>query len=83
MKPDAIAITAIDERHDQATELTFRDLEREVARWAEALRNLGVGVGDRVAGKSWSEAINFSFESQDRIVTDLEQLFCLTISTAL
>lgn len=52
MKPDAIAITAVSEEVDQSTELTFRDLEYKVAQWAETLRSLGVGIGDRVASES-------------------------------
>lgn len=49
MKPDGIAVTAVSEGDGKPIELTFRDLEREVARWAEALRSLGIGIGDRVA----------------------------------
>ncbi|KAJ5812016.1 hypothetical protein N7474_008317 [Penicillium riverlandense] len=47
-KPDAIAVTAYSEIDAQTRQLTFRELEDGVARWAHALRNLGVGVGDRV-----------------------------------
>lgn len=55
-KPDAVAVTGLSEGSEDAEELTFVQLEREVARWASALRNLGVGPGDRVASESTSIA---------------------------
>lgn len=61
MKPDGIAVTAVSEGDGKPIELTFRDLEREVARWAEALRSLGIGIGDRVAGRSRRGAMGYLF----------------------
>jgi acetoacetyl-CoA synthetase len=52
LKPDGIAVTTLDEAHFVKSEdYTFRQLERRTAVWANALKRLGVGVGDRVAGK--------------------------------
>ncbi|KAL3468905.1 hypothetical protein BJX99DRAFT_265708 [Aspergillus californicus] len=48
-RPDATALTAVKEGLDDVERLTFRQLEQRVAAWAVALRQLGVGVGDRVA----------------------------------
>lgn len=61
MKPDGIAITAIGEGDENPIELTFRELEYEVARWAEGLRSIGVGIRDRVAGRCRQKPINFLF----------------------
>lgn len=47
--PDSIAVTAVREDGADEIELTFKELESEVARWAHALRQQGIGVGDRVA----------------------------------
>ncbi|MEU8132292.1 acetoacetate--CoA ligase [Streptodolium elevatio] len=47
--PDAMVLTAVTE-DGGVQNLTWRDLERQVAGAAELLRDLGVGPGDRVAG---------------------------------
>ncbi|PVH68977.1 acetoacetate-CoA ligase [Cadophora sp. DSE1049] len=49
MRPDAVAVTAFREGLAEQTELTYAQLETRVAVWANALRKLGVQVGDRVA----------------------------------
>jgi len=46
---DEVAVVALDET-GAATETTWRDLERQVAAVAAALRDAGVGPGDRVVG---------------------------------
>lgn len=51
MRPDTVAVTAFREGLKDETELTYTDLEMKVAIWANALRKLGVRVGDRVASK--------------------------------
>jgi acetoacetyl-CoA synthetase len=50
-KPDAVAITAYREGSFEVDELTFKELEREVARWANTFRKMGVVAGDRIASK--------------------------------
>jgi acetoacetyl-CoA synthetase len=47
--PGRSAIVFVNERGDRR-ELSLGELRREVARTAEALRKLGIGSGDRVAG---------------------------------
>lgn len=55
-KPNSIAVAAYEEGDitgsREPLRLTFRQLEDEVARWAHALKRLGVGVGDPVGGTS-------------------------------
>ncbi|KAF1813353.1 acetoacetyl-CoA synthetase-like protein [Eremomyces bilateralis CBS 781.70] len=49
LRPNGIAVTVCDEDPSTSVDITFLELERQTALWATALRNMGVGVGDRVA----------------------------------
>lgn len=51
-KPNMVAVTVRDEGSLQGMDYTFAQLSERSAVWANALRRMGVGVGDRVASKS-------------------------------
>lgn len=55
-KPNMIAVTVRDEGSLQGTDYTFAQLAERSAVWGNALRRMGVGVGDRVASKSLTSA---------------------------
>ncbi|KAH8807756.1 hypothetical protein F5884DRAFT_881178, partial [Xylogone sp. PMI_703] len=48
LRPDGTAVTALSE-DGKVTNWTFKQLEQSAAIWANALRSMNVGVGDRVA----------------------------------
>ncbi|OWP06692.1 hypothetical protein B2J93_5171 [Marssonina coronariae] len=48
LRPDGVAVTGCGEGGEEE-DLTWRELERRTAVWADVLRGCGVGVGDRVA----------------------------------
>lgn len=52
VRPHGIAVTICDENSSVSEDITFVQLEQRTALWATALRNMGVGVGDRVASES-------------------------------
>lgn len=49
--PQAVAITVLRESSTVRVDITWHQLERRVAQWVALLRELGVAVGDRVAGR--------------------------------
>uniref|UniRef100_A0A8C9RN08 Acetoacetyl-CoA synthetase n=1 Tax=Scleropages formosus TaxID=113540 RepID=A0A8C9RN08_SCLFO len=48
--PDKVALYAAKENTEEITKVTFRELSREVALFAAAMRKMGVRTGDRVVG---------------------------------
>lgn len=64
LRPDGLAVTALREG-GELRELTFKQLEEQVAVWANTLRKMGVSVGDRVVG----EVILLPFSFQIPMIT--------------
>jgi acetoacetyl-CoA synthetase len=50
-KPDEIAVSVLREGGSRSQQVTFRQLEEKVARWATALKKLGVKTGGCVGGR--------------------------------
>jgi acetoacetyl-CoA synthetase len=62
-RPDSIAVTVCQEGGLQIEEYTFKQLETEVARWTNALRSMGIGVGDRITSMRPSSSSTPNFPS--------------------
>lgn len=50
IRPNGVAVTTCEEESDSHQDYTFAELEEKAAVWANALKALGVGKSDRVAG---------------------------------
>ncbi|MGH0189523.1 UNVERIFIED_CONTAM: hypothetical protein FKN15_036400 [Acipenser sinensis] len=63
---DKIALYAAREAKEEITKVTFRELRRDVALYAAAMRKMGVKTGDRVVGQWLFLADSWHFDLADK-----------------